>query len=363
MGGIEMKQHLTSVIAARQKSPSNFLNARWIVGVLCIILIFANPVAGSANQSASDLSAQISSSADKVTISANTITAAQMNNQVRGVTKSDAQSNGPPEDQHILVCTNDILYVYTQTGELLESYEIPYPIEPQPITEYARDIIPRSKNTIFVYNGTFDPYLSILDLNSGTWTHTTYSGWSSVNGVPYGGIGVFQKYVYLTDMFTYPDPEKGILRFNLSDGSFERYHLDHNDWNQLTIGLDHQLYAVSSNTYEIQVLDPLSMEIMHEFRFLPIYILSIAVNTQGDIFGAANDGKIYHFNNEGLLLNSVDLNLGSSLWDIDISQQGQFVVSSRRGDIVLLDENLIIQNQFSIGDFPFSVFVAFLPTQ
>ena len=170
-----MKQHLTSVIAARQKSPSNFLNARWIVGVLCIILISAFPDGGSANPSPADLSTETPTFTPTVglpaTIIIHTYTPTETPTGTATVTATPTLTttptftitptwtpppthtpivtpskvpppNDPMGSQQILVSTDDVLYVYTKTGELLESYDIPYPIEPQPITEYARDIIP-----------------------------------------------------------------------------------------------------------------------------------------------------------------------------------------------------------------------------
>ena len=260
--------------------------------------------------------------------------------------------------QQILVSTDDVLYVYTMTGELLESYDIPYPIEPQPITEYARDIIPGPDRTIIVYNGTFDPYLNILDRDTGAWTHITHSGWSTVNNIYYGGIGKFSKYVYVTDMYTYGNEECGIVRFNIQDASSDRYALGHN-WNNLTIGLDNLVYAHRSLSREVSVLDPLSMQILREFKFATLgYIWSVAVNEEGDIFGVASDGIIRHFDSNGLLLDSVAIGVGLS--DIDISEKGQFVVSGRSGDVLLLDEDLVIQNRFTVDGY--KVFVAFLPS-
>ena len=363
-----MKQRLTSVIAARQKRPSRFLNARLIVGVLCIILIFATPAAGSANQSPSGLSAQISSYETMVPTWTQTASPSMTASPTwtPTPTQTATPTNTPtPHIQidrpQILVSTNNVLYVYTQTGELLESYEIPYPIEPRPYIEKALDIIPGPNKTIFVYNGTNNPYLSILDRNSGTWTHTTYPGWSTIS-YGKGGIGRFSKYIYLTDMYTSQNEESGILRFNTRDGSYTSHALGIK-WNTLTIGQDNLLYANKVWSNELQVLDPISMQgtdrVLLSSLSYPDW--SIAVNAEGDIFGVALNSNIYHFNNTGLLLNTVRIT--SNLYDIDISEKGQFVVSGSSGLIIVLDENLVLQNYFFVYPNSFYSYVAFVPGQ
>lgn len=360
-----MKQRLTSVIAAQQKSPINFVNARWIIVVLCIILVFALPAAGSANQSHSGLSAQISlyetmeptwTTTYSVTPTATpTITTTPTATETAIITASPTLTPMPNRPQ-ILVSTNNILYVYTQNGELLESHEIPYPLEPRPYIEYAREIIPGPNNTIFVINGAYDPYLSILDRNSSTWTHTTDPGWNLLS-YGEGGIGRFAKYVYLNDMDV---DQSGILRFNIRDGSFERY-TTYKNWSTLTIGQDDLLYALTLFSREIQVLDPISMKEIRRFMLSTTRIISsVAVNSQGDIFGVGLDNSIYHFDKNGLLVDSVYV--GSGLMDIDISDKGQFVVSGR-GFIFVLDENLVVQNKFWLYPYGTRIYVAFAPSQ
>ncbi len=103
---------------------------------------------------------------------------------------------------NILVSTRDVLYEYTESGTLVQSYAIP----PGPITratEYARDIVSTSPGEVMIYNGTFDPYLTTLDISADSWSHETYQGWSTVNNGTYGGIAASENYVFVTDMKTY----------------------------------------------------------------------------------------------------------------------------------------------------------------
>jgi len=102
---------------------------------------------------------------------------------------------------NILVSTNgpglqQLLQEYTPGGTLVQAVEIP----PAGAWEDARDLVADAAGNILVYNGTFDPYLSTYA--AGAWNHQTYSGWSTVNNVSYGGIGLFGNYAFVTDMWT-----------------------------------------------------------------------------------------------------------------------------------------------------------------
>ena len=162
-------------------------------------------------------------------------------------------------------------------------------------------------------------------------------------------------------MNMYHEEGSGISRFNIQDESFEKC-TPYTEWTNVSIGLDNLGYAHSSYSGQLHVFDPISMQTVHGLMFsVPSVIVSIAVNEDGEIFGVAWDDKIYHMDNHGRILNSIES--GIDLFDIEISEKGQFVVSGRRGDIMLLDENLVIQNQFEIIDSGKNVYVAFLPGQ
>src|SRR5262249_4859030 len=78
-----------------------------------------------------------------------------------------------------------LLQEYTSGGTLVRSLAIP----PGGPAEDARDLVADSSGNILVYNGTFSPYLSTYS-TSGSWSHQTFAGWSTVNNVSYGGIAL-----------------------------------------------------------------------------------------------------------------------------------------------------------------------------
>src|SRR5262249_35258372 len=106
---------------------------------------------------------------------------------------------------------------FTAAGGLVRTVNIPAP--PGTSGDTARDLIQDSPGNVLVSNGTFPPALATYNAGTG-WTQQGYAGWSTVNNVSYGGIGLLQNYVYVTDMTTAGDPagpSNGIIRFNRTD--------------------------------------------------------------------------------------------------------------------------------------------------
>jgi hypothetical protein len=114
-----------------------------------------------------------------------------------------------------------LLKEYTQQGTLVQTLTIP----PGAAQQEARDLVAGSDGRVHVFNGSSPSYLSTYDPAAGTWDHRSYSGWSSSS---YGGVGVYQDFVFTTDNFTSGNGsnEKGIIRFNLVDGTANRFATD-----------------------------------------------------------------------------------------------------------------------------------------
>lgn len=142
-----------------------------------------------------------------------------------------------------------------------------------------------------ILQSTMEPlihHLSTYDPNSDTWAHSTFSGWSTVNNVSYGGIGSYQNYIYATDMATFgdegADAAKGIVRFDINDYSAQRFAVT-SEYIDLTIGLDGMLYGLS-NGVTVDVYDPLTMGLSRTLN-LAVGVRGVAINATGEIFGAS----------------------------------------------------------------------------
>jgi PKD repeat protein len=238
---------------------------------------------------------------------------------------------------NLLVTADNNLFEFTRTGTLVKAYDIPFGEPTRPGTEEARDLVYYPNGDAAVYNGTFEPYLSVYDPGARIWMHYACAGWSTVNNITYGGLARFQGYVFATDMQTYPAEERGIVRFDTQDNyDCERWGDVDPPWTteyaDVNLGLDGMLYAVEgvlASNIDIHVIDPDSL-ILRRVVTVPS-IRAIAVNASGEMFGAEFDGMIYHFDSDGNVINS--RLVGSypheyRMGDIDVSADGAIVVCS-----------------------------------
>ena len=222
---------------------------------------------------------------------------------------------------------------------------VPYPDSPR---ESARDLVVDSNNHLQVFNGVGHPYLSTYDPASDSWMHHTASKWSISDISGNGGIAAFENWVYVTSQVTAVSDLKGIIRFNINDYSSQRFALD-TQFTNLTVGLDGLLYAILGT--EIRVYDPTSLALLRTLTLGNATVNGIAVNKTGDIFGAAIDGNIYHFDRNGSLLTSKSPGIiifggPVPLQDIDIAQDGSLVIGAESGFVVLTDSDFTNLSSF-----------------
>ena len=231
---------------------------------------------------------------------------------------------------NLLVVTNNTLREYTTAGALVQSFDVPYP-GGRLVTESARGVTVGQDGQAYVYNGTFSPYLSAFDPSAETWSHTTYAGWSTVNNVSYGGVGHFQQYIFASDMATAGAPEKGIIRFNTSEGSALRF-ADTKDFSTVSVGLDGEVYGIESG--QIDVFDPNTLALLRTVT-VPSSTdpRGLAVDASGDIFTSDWNGYVYYFDASGNLVDSLNTTplvggVGiNNLTNIDVSAAGNLVVA------------------------------------
>src|SRR5262249_27033241 len=113
---------------------------------------------------------------------------------------------------------------FTPSGTLVRSVVVPPP--PGSSGDTARDLVADAAGNVYVYNGTFTPALATYNPNTATWNQQLYAGFSTVNNVSYGGLAIYQNYVYASDMTVAGDPtgqSNGIVRFPLAGGTPARF--------------------------------------------------------------------------------------------------------------------------------------------
>jgi len=242
---------------------------------------------------------------------------------------------------------------YQASGALVQQFNLP---PGATVGEKIRDVIVDRDGNVQIYHGTFGPTQDELDPVTGSLSQITVSGWSTVNNVSYGGVATLQDYVFVTDMATAGDGSpRGIIRIDTNGLSAVRFS-ETVDFTDLTLGLDGQLYGLTS-TRKVYAFDPITLADRGNITLSFADHRGIAVNRAGEIFSAAWDGSIYHYDAQGNSLNALATGV-NNLTDIDLREDGALVVGSYSGTVALTDETLsLISSSFSTGSS--AAFVAF----
>lgn len=252
---------------------------------------------------------------------------------------------------------------YTPTGTLVRNINLP----PTPGSSFDthRDLVADASGKIYVYNGTFTPHLATYDPNTANWSQITYSGWSTVSNVSYGGLARHQNFLYATDMQTAGGMAKGVVRFDTATGNILRF--GSSDFTDLNVGLDGQLYALAGST--ITVFDPVSTAQLGTVILPTADYRGIAVNAGGEIFTATWNKVVSRFNAAGVLQQSITLNssvgapfMYSNPNDIDVAADGTVAVGSFSGHVAQMTSAFTNFTFFDTGTAN-TVFVSFAPEQ
>ena len=228
--------------------------------------------------------------------------------------------------------------------------------------EPGRDLIYDQSGKVHAYLGTFDPALSSYTLAGGGWTQRTHSGWSTVNNVSNGGIGQWGDYVYVTDMTTFSEPAdeaKGVVRFNLADGTSARF-LETEEPQDLAIGKDGRLYLLSGNTVKSYDPDTFAQH-EHGRRCRRATSAASPSTRRARFLRSTASEQVYRLSCSGAVLGSVTLTGVSDPMDIDVSGDGRVAIGTASGHVVQMSEDLTGITTFAAGTQ--RAFVAFGPDE
>ena len=191
------------------------------------------------------------------------------------------------------------VYQFNNQGQVIQGFLIPHTSD-----DDVRDLIVDPQGKVQIFNGTFDPQLTTLTPANNTTQDHTFSGWSTVNNLSYGGIAAYRKYIFVTDMFTYgnngADEARGIIRFDTTDYSAVRFSGNYYaDYIDLTMGLDGWLYAPATSN-SIDVYDPVSLALVKKVTLAQSAdYRGCAVDAAGNIYMASWNGGITKFTGSG----------------------------------------------------------------
>lgn len=230
--------------------------------------------------------------------------------------------------------------VFTTGGAKLSSRTVPP--NPQTNDQSAKDVARTADGRWVVYDGTFNPSLAIYNPANGSWKHAYMPGLSTVANMSYGGVTTAGKYAFAPDMFTYNGGEpKGIVRFDLDTLVGTRYFTN-NEYTDLNIGLDGNLYGLHGDYGPIDVIDPVTMTLERTVdpgnTQIPSDIPTprgVTADAAGNIFIVDWDCDVFKLDPLGNHLATVHLDgpgggvFFSNTHDIDISNDGtQLLIGS-----------------------------------
>ncbi|MCH8046015.1 MAG: tandem-95 repeat protein [Planctomycetes bacterium] len=240
-----------------------------------------------------------------------------------GVTINDEQFADPFSLGNILLVITSVgrqslLREFTPQGDLVRSFAITPDSGP-------RDVVIDSRGNAQIYNGTFSPRLTTVDGRTGKMTQTTFPQWGTVNNTTYGAIDAFREFVYVTDMNTAGGAARGVVRFNVNDGTAVRI-VSGPEPIDLDIGLDGFLYLLvgsgaSGNT--VLKYDPITGASLGSVR-LSAEHRAIAVDADGNIFA----GGLRKYDPRGNLIKTFPMGGGV---DVNISRDGRILTADRTG--------------------------------
>ncbi|HEX3149293.1 MAG TPA: Calx-beta domain-containing protein [Gemmataceae bacterium] len=252
--------------------------------------------------------------------------------------------------------------VFSTGGSLLSTRTVP----PNPQTNdwAAKDVARTADGRWVVFNGTFNPSLAIYNPANGSWKHAYIAGWSTVSNMSYGGVTTAGKYAFAPDMFTYNGGEpKGIVRFDLDTLVGTRYFTN-NEYTDLNIGLDGNLYGLRGDYGPIDVIDPVTMTLERTVdpgnTQVPSDIPTprgVTADAAGNIFVVDWDCDVFKLDPVGNHLATVHLDgpgggvFFSNTHDIDISNDGtQLLIGSRFGYVTQMTTSFTNITYFQVDD-------------
>lgn len=218
-----------------------------------------------------------------------------------------------------------------------------------PTIEQARDLVQGADGSLYLYNGTFHPYLARLEPTAGAWSQSTLPGWSTVNNLAYGGVAALDQFIFATDMSTGQGGElNGIVRFNIADGSAMRFAED-TEPVDLYVSPNRILYSLSWPYDEVSIHDA---DTLASLGNVPVGSVGRrAVASDGaSIFVADSNGGIAKYDHAGTLQKSLEVP-DANFADIDIRGDGMIALGTTRdGEVVFTDVELNSFTRYRVTD-------------
>ncbi|HVS71673.1 MAG TPA: PEP-CTERM sorting domain-containing protein [Phycisphaerae bacterium] len=250
------------------------------------------------------------------------------------------------------------VYEYTPGGTLVQTFPV---TAPGPVDTAGRGVSVGSDGQIYLYDGTFSPALTVINPLTGALQSYRGIGFSTANNLTYGGVAAVGNYAFVSDMNTGGSPDTGIVRFNVTDFTSERF-ASGTEFERVTLGEDGLLYGLNGDGFsgwpELYVWNPQTMELLRTVGLVGADIRAVAVAADGEIYTTALDGYIREFTPDGTLVKT--LQSKDDGYDIALLPSGA-IVASAWGTVVVTDTSLNSYSEWSIPTGPLFVASATSP--
>lgn len=257
----------------------------------------------------------------------------------------------------ILVRTENFVRRHSASGEMLTQIAVPWPNGPRPITESVRDVVLHASGDLYVFNGTFTPYLSVLRQSTGLWQHWSHPAWSTTNGGSNGGVAVRGDFVFVTGETNVFAPGV-LLRFDTVTSTFTVFGTGTPyGYDEVTVGWDGLLYALSATEQDVAVFDPDSLQLLRTIA-LPHATMArgLGVLPDGTLLVATWNDGFRRFDGNGMLQATLPTP-GLRLHDLEMDACGNVMCGERFGFLLRTNATLDAYSTTVVGSF--DVMVAF----
>ncbi len=248
-----------------------------------------------------------------------------------------------------------ILYFDLRTGEILDTIVVPNAAEEGARSE-PRDLAQTDDGRIAVFNGTFEPYLSVYDPATTEWTHVTAPDWALTNMVYAGGLATYDHFVFVVN-HSIITAEAAVIRFDLDGGEPTWFAVGRTDIQDVSVGLDGLLY-VQDDLGEVQIYDLETLEFQRELSIdLATGEAGVVADADGNIYGVSWSNFAVKVAPDGTELARLDFDGVVNTFDLDLRANGSILIGERKGTILQTDTSFATPRPLSIAST--SVFVAY----
>ncbi len=244
------------------------------------------------------------------------------------------------------------VFEYTPLGALVQTFDVPRAgwQDNTAGTETIRDVATTASGKLVVFDGTFHAGISVLDPTTGIWNQYQIRGLSTFNNVTTGKVAVSGNYAFATDSSTAGGEEEGIVRINLSDGTWTRFAsgVDGDDVLDISMGGDGLVYSMNGNGSPagqfLEGYDPVTLAHVKHIELPQSFVWgaglnsrSFAVDALGNMYLNQLYGPLFKMSPTMDIVGDYSYTQTSYIDDMDRGADGTTLLTEFDGRVVLLD--------------------------